>query len=212
MRTVRSIVRAAAALLCVQAALILTGPPQCLEDWLDRADVPPHKHPRYIVVLGGGGIPSETSLTRCYYAATYGRGLTGTSFVVSLPTDGDPETSGVGRMRDELVLRGIAREAIRLESRGLNTRQQAANVRALLGDAATREPVLVVTSHLHMRRSLLCFQKAGFTDVTGLVAGETWAEAKGGPWVWLRYTVWSNAVREIHILRELLALFVCKLT
>ncbi len=199
-------------LLGLELVLLAIGPPKFLEDWLDCTGATPHPHPRYIVVLGGGGIPSNTSLTRCYYAAQYGRGLTGTTFVVALPTNGDPETSSVGKMRDELVLRGIPATDIRLEYRGLNTRHQAASVRTLLGDAAKAEPVLVVTSHLHMRRALLCFKKAGFTNVTGLVADEHWAEAESGPGAWFRYGVWSNGANTFQVLRELVAVMVCQLT
>ncbi len=208
----RFISRAAVVLVALELLVLVFGPPQFVEHWLSCAGTSPNPHPRYIVVLGGGGIPSDTSLTRCYYAAQFGRGMTNTTFVVALPTNGDPETSNVGKMRDELVLRGIPAVDIRLEYRGLNTRQQAASVGMLLGATAKNEPVVVVTSHLHMRRALMCFRKAGFTNVTGLVAQEHWAEAPSGPWSWFRYKAWNNGVNSIQILRELVAVTVCKLT
>ncbi len=148
-------------------------------------------------------------MLRCYLAAEFGRQLTNTTFIVALPADDDPETSSVGRMRDELVMRGIPAESIRMEFRGLNTRQQAANVRALLGDDAVDEPLVVVSSQYHVRRAARYFRKAGFTNVSGLTAHSVSAEAAIGPGAcWLRYRVWNNAVAWVRISRELVALTV----
>ncbi len=192
--------------LLLQVLVALTGPPQCIVDWLEMPEIAPRETPRNLVVLGGGGIPSGSTLLRTYYAAQYGKGLTGTTFIVSLPADGNPETSSVGRMRDELVLRGIPSSAIRMEYRGLNTHEQAVNVQHLLGPEALDRPILVVTSGYHMRRAVDCFRKAGFTRVAGLLASDIGAEAEIGPWGWLRYGVWGHLEREIRVLRELAAL------
>jgi hypothetical protein len=56
----------------------------------------------------------------------------------------------------------------------------------------------------------MLFRKAGFTHVSASTAHTVDAEADMGALVWLRYTVWDNCVREIKILRELLALLTCK--
>jgi uncharacterized SAM-binding protein YcdF (DUF218 family) len=202
---------AAVILLLLQIIVAVAGPPRCVIEWLEMLKIAPHETPRNLVVLGGGGIPSGSTLLRTYYAAQYGKNLTGTTFIVSLPADGDPETSSVGRMRDELVLRGIPSSAIRMEYQGLNTHQQAVDVQRLLGPEALDEPILIVTSGYHMRRAVDCFRKAGFTRVSGLLASEIGAEAEIGPWGWLRYGVWSHLEREIRISRELAALTVYKL-
>jgi uncharacterized SAM-binding protein YcdF (DUF218 family) len=196
----------AAVVFLLQALVAMTGPPQCIVDWLEMPEILPRETPRNLVVLGGGGIPSGSTLLRTYYAAQYGKNLTGTTFIVSLPADGDPETSSVGRMRDELVLRGIPSSAIRMEYRGLNTHQQAVNVQHLLGAEALHQPILIVTSGYHMRRAVDCFRKLGFTRVAGLLASDIGAEAEIGHWGWLRYGVWGHLEREIRILRELAAL------
>jgi uncharacterized SAM-binding protein YcdF (DUF218 family) len=201
----------AVAVFLLQILLAVTGPPQCIVDWLEMPEIAPHVTPRNIVVLGGGGIPSGSSLLRTYYAAQYGKNLTGTTFVVALPADADPETSSVGRMRDELVLRGIPSSAIRLEYRGLNTHEQAVNVQRLLGPEALDQPILIVTSGYHMRRAVSCFRKLGFTRVAGLLASDIGAEAEIGPWGWLRYGVWTHLERGIRVLRELTALAAYKL-
>ena len=114
-------------------------------------------------------------------------------------------------MRDELVLRGIPVAAVRMEYHGLNTHQQAVNVQHMLGPEALNEPILVITSGYHMRRAILCFHKAGFTKVAGLLASDIEAEAAIGPWGWLRYGVWNHLEREVRILRELAALSAYKL-
>jgi uncharacterized SAM-binding protein YcdF (DUF218 family) len=207
----RRILFVAGSVFLLQIALVLTGPPQRLADWLNGEGLQPRETPRYIVVLGGGGIPSGSSLLRLYHAALFGRGLTGTTFIVSLPTDTTPDTSSVGRMRDELVMRGIPASAIRMETRGLNTHEQAVNIYEMLAPQERDEHILVVTSDYHVRRAVLSFRKAGFTHVDGLLAYSTGAEGDVGLFAWLRYTIWGNSEREIRMLRELSALLAYKL-
>jgi uncharacterized SAM-binding protein YcdF (DUF218 family) len=195
----------------LQLASAIIGPPKRLVEWLNATELEPQEPPRYIVVLGGGGIPSPSSLQRTYYAARFGRGLTNATFIVSLPADKDPAANSVGRMRDELVLRGIPANTILMETRGRNTHEQAVNVARLLGPDALRAPVLIVTSSFHMRRAVLLFRKAGFTRVSALVAYSVEAEADMGPFTWLRYGIWSHGETELRILRELISLATCKL-
>jgi uncharacterized SAM-binding protein YcdF (DUF218 family) len=204
--------RWALVVLGLQILLICFGPPRSLEDWLNLARSPLPDSPRYLVVLGGGGVPSGSTLVRCYFAATIARQFTNTTVIVALPADGDPATSSVGRMRDELVLRGVPADAIRLASRGANTRQQADHIRDLLGESAREESVLVVTSHYHARRAVLCFRRAGFRNVTGVSAEEVDAEAEIGGGAWLRYGVWGNARSAVGVARELVALLVTYLS
>lgn len=207
----RRILFAAGLLFLVQFFLALTGPPQCVVDWLNGEDLKPRESPRYIVVLGGGGIPSGSTLLRTYHAADFGRGLTNVTFVVSLPTEKTPESSSVGRMRDELVMRGVLAAEILMETRGLNTHEQAVNVYRMLPPEAREERILVVTSDYHLRRAVLSFRKAGFAKVDGLNAYSTGAEADIGPWGWLRYGIWGNSESAIRVSRELAALLAYKL-
>lgn len=204
----KRLVHIAALCFFVQLVFVLTGPPVTLVDWLTGENLNPPTNPRYIVVLGGGGIPSGNTLLRTWHAARFGKGLTGTTFIVSLPADAAPENNSVGRMRDELVLRGIPATSIQMETRGLNTHEQAVNVRNMIRADST---VVVVTSGFHMRRALLSFQKAGFNHVDGLYAYSIGAEADAGANMWLRYSVWGNWSREAEICRELVALGVYKL-
>lgn len=209
-RCARRVVWGAAAMFALQLLMAVIGPPHALTDWLTCKKLPPRETPRVIVVLGGGGIPSTTSLVRLYYAAEYGRGLTGTVFVVSLPSNIDPEHASVGRMRDELVMRGIPTTRIRMETRGLGTRDEAIKVRELLGDEALRQPLVVVSSEFHLHRAVLAFQRVGFANVRGLYAGDIGAEAEFR-FANVRYGIWNNFAREAVIMRELSALLVYKL-
>ena len=143
---------------------------------------------------------------RTYHAAQVAQSLTGAVYVVCLPSDVDPETSSVGRMRDELVLRGVDREAVLLEDQGRNTHEQAVFVRELLGHDALGEPVMIISSPVHMRRALLSFQKAGFTNLAQSPARPVGAEAYLGPGVGLRYAFWANLERNVSVIRELVAL------
>lgn len=207
----RLAVLAAAAAFALQVALAVFGIPTALHAWLTGSQPLTPEAPRYIVVLGGGGIPSESGLMRTYCAAHAGVGRTGVTFVVCLPADRNPETSSVGRMRDELVMRGIPREAVLLEHRGRNTREQAAEVHRLLGSRALAEPLLVVTSPYHVRRSLLCFRKEGFRKAAAMAAQGTSAEADMGGGEGARYGFWNALETEVRYARELTALLIYRL-
>jgi uncharacterized SAM-binding protein YcdF (DUF218 family) len=164
-----------------------------------------------VVVLDGGGMPAEATLLRLYRAAEYGRQLTNTTFIVALPSQKPAPDSGVVAMREDLVRRGIPADQIQMEYRGLNTHQQAANIRDLLGPATVEEPLVVVTSGYHMRRALLCFRAEGFANVTGLAATSSDEELWPGPLAWLRYGIWNNWRQTTEMLRELVALLTYKL-
>ncbi len=207
----RRFVWTAALLFVLQLIFAIVGLPRPLCDWLHAKDLQPIETPHTIVVLGGGGVPSASTLLRLYYAAEFGRGLTGVTFVVSLPADEKPDEASVGRMRNELVTRGIPASQIRMETRGLSTRHQAVNIGSLLGDKARQKPIVVVTSGYHIRRAVLAFRAAGFTNVRGLLAANVEAEADFGWFTGLRYGVWNNWAQEAELMRELIVLMFYKL-
>lgn len=211
MRTVRRLVWLAALLFALQMIGAVVGLPRPLCDWLRAKDLQPHEMPRTIVVLGGGGVPSQSTLIRLYYAAEFGRSLTGAAFIVSLPADEKPDEASVGRMRNELVMRGIPASQIQMETRGTSTRHQAVNIRSLFGDEARHQPLVVVSSGYHLRRAVLAFQKAGFTNARGLLAANVDVEADLGWFTGLRYGVWNNWAAEAELVRELIALAAYKL-
>jgi uncharacterized SAM-binding protein YcdF (DUF218 family) len=202
----RCLLWGAAVAFVAQVVLGAVGLPSAFIVWITARGESVPRNPRYIVVLGGGGIPSETGLIRTYYAAEYGLGVTGATFIVSLPTDGDPEESSVACMRDELVMRGIPYESVVLEHEGRNTHQQAACIRRMLGGEALDEPLLVVTSPSHGRRAVLCFRKEGFTRVGCRPAHSVQHEADPGPAPRIRYGFWASLGMHIRFARELCAM------
>ena len=203
--------RLAVAFVAVQLAVAILGPPRSLVAWLTMANTSGPADPAAVVVLGGGGIPSESGLIRTYYGAQAGVSYPAARCVVALPADTDPEQASVGRMRDELVMRGVAPERILMETRGRSTAEQAVRALELLGpDFAGREIVLI-SSPLHLRRAAMAFRKAGFRDVRALAAQNTGAEADLGQGTSWRYGFWSNWESEGRIVRELIALLYYRL-
>lgn len=143
-------------------ALCWTDYPWRLYYWLSIPEAHLQEQPDWIVVLGGGGIPSESGLIRCYYAAEAAERFPEARVVVALPGNpADPE-SAVRRMADELILRGVSANRIDFEPLGANTRSQAVEWRRQFEGAVDELPVLIVTSSAHMRRAVRSFQRVGF--------------------------------------------------
>lgn len=230
----KTFVRLMALLFLIQLALAVLGIPGAITCWIEAVDVQMSGMPRYIVVLGGGGIPSASGLMRTFYAAKAGLQFPEALIIVALPTHSDPASSHIGRMRDELVLRGISADRIRMEYRGVNTYQQVANICSMLGQQASREPILVVTSPYHLRRALLCFHRQGFTNAAGAAVvemevdpetgrretvtvsyslAETGADSDAdmGEALMVRYSFWLTLQDEVDIAREFVALGYYKL-
>ncbi len=179
--------------------------------------------PQYIVILGGGGIPSESGLMRTYWGAGAARKHIHATVVVALPVDGELAGSATARMRDELMLRGVERDRILIEPQGRNTREQALNVGGMIGPDHRKAPVLIVTSPDHMKRALLTFRKAGFGRVAPLAAFSESVQApltydtkelggrdipmpNIGSMTSLKYRFWNNLGFQLRVARELTAL------
>ena len=207
----RTLVRISATLFLLQIALATPLLDGTIESWLKVPDADSIGIPEYIVILGGGSIPSDTGLMRTYYGATHSIAFPEATIIVALPADEDPETSSVGRMKDELVLRGVPASSILMETKGRNTHEQAEGIRAMLGPGAIDTTVHIVTERSHLRRSVLCFRKAGFSRVFGIGTHNTGAEADVGAGTFLRYTLWTNLQLQIRVLREMIATGVYKL-
>ena len=150
-----------------------------------------NRPPDYIVVLGGGGMPSESGLMRCWYTAKTANYFTRAKVIISLPGNARDSLSSINGMKKELVIRGIAPERILLEDSGTNTRAEALNVLKIISNIDQRisniesvqhsmfniryskfKSLLIVTSPEHLRRAVLTFKKAGFLKVDGVPAFE----------------------------------------
>ena len=91
-----------------------------------------NRPPDYIVVLGGGGMPSESGLMRCWYAAKVADRFPRSMVIVALPGDTADPNSSINGMKDELILRGITPDRILFEDSGTNTRAEALLVKSLI--------------------------------------------------------------------------------
>jgi uncharacterized SAM-binding protein YcdF (DUF218 family) len=147
-----------------------------------------HRPPEYIIVLGGGGMPSGSALMRTWYAANAGSRFTRAKIIIALPGDTTDSLSSVNLMKDELILRGIKPSRILLEPFGTNTKSQAINIFKRISNTDQRTPIvelhkskivdrysiftslLIVSAPEHIFRSVLTFKKSGFMRVDALPA------------------------------------------
>lgn len=184
--------------------------------------------PAYIVVLGGGGMPSQDGLIRTYHAAFVAEKFPESKIIIALPGNVTDSFSAICLMKKEMVLRGVCPKRIILENRGANTRSQALNVAALEKQTILQQPVLLISLPEHMVRAVKTFEKAGFKKITGCPAFEKGIEADitfndkklGGNKVLvpeignrlqLRYQFWNHLKYELIITREALGLMYYKL-
>lgn len=142
-----------------------------------------------IVLLGGGTRPQalprplaevNEAGDRLFYAAwLYRQGKA----PLVLVTGGGIEWRGprlpeTEAMRDLLVFMGVPTEAILLESEARNTYENALYTRQILA-AQGIDRILLVTSALHMPRSVRLFERQGFTVIPApadfLVSQADWA-------------------------------------
>jgi len=165
-----------------------------------------HRPPEFIVVLGGGGMPSESGLMRTWYAARVGNHFSQSKIIIALPGDTADSLSSVYQMKEELILRGISGKRISFESNGTNTRAQAINIKKLITNYELRitnkfssesdtalsnkrivtlssiqhpaSSILIITSPEHLYRAVRTFRKAGFLLVDGVPAYETAIESE----------------------------------
>ena len=166
-RWIRKVLVGIGLLAVLAVASCFTSLPWKLFNWLADDGVRLEHPPNYIVLFGGGGVPSESGLTRAFETARAARDFPEAMVILALPYDTELAGSAAGRMRDELIWRGILPERIRIESRGRNTREQALNLARHMGLDPNCDRVLVVTSPEHMRRALLSMRKVGFEHVAG---------------------------------------------
>lgn len=166
-----------------------------------------HRPPEWIVVLGGGGMPSETGLIRTWYAARLGIQYPQAKIIVALPGNRKDSLSSVCLMRREIIQKGISPDRIIIEDSGTNTRSQSLSILRII-DHANSPALLLVTSPEHVCRAVLAFRKIKFTRVDGFPAFERVIESdlafqdrKLGGREWLpkmgknisvRYRFWSQ--------------------
>ena len=191
---------------------------------LSVSDQKLESEPKYIVVMSGNGIPSESGLMRTYYASEVAKTHVNAQVIVTMPGDTSDTTSACYLMKKELIIRGVENSRISFENVGTNTRSQAQKVKKMIkGNPST----VVITSPEHIYRSLASFNKIGLTKVTGHAAFEKPVEASflfednelGGNNIvpnignntQIRYQFWSHLKYQIIVYREYTAIAFYKL-
>lgn len=196
--------------------------------WLGTSESRITEKPDYIILLGGGGMPSESNLIRAYYTFQAAQQSPESKIIISIPGDTTDTKSAVSLVANELVLKGIDRKRILSESIGTNTRMEGLCIEKMVGDGKQNTSILIVTSPEHMRRSVKVFRKIGFKRINALPAFERQLEASlifrdselggrkilapeiGGS-ITVRYQFWNHLKYEILVGRELTALAYYKL-
>ena len=196
--------------------------------WLGTSESKISEKPDYIVLLGGGGMPSESNLIRAYYVCEAAAESPESRIVISIPGDTTDKKSTARMVAAELIQKGIEQHCIFYEEVGTNTRSQALQLQNFNGEKLTNKAILLVSSPEHMRRAIQTFRKAGFTRVNALPAFESALEANllfkdkdlGGNnlpvpdisgSISVRYQFWNHLKYEILIAREIAALGYYKL-
>jgi uncharacterized SAM-binding protein YcdF (DUF218 family) len=175
-----------------------------------------------IVVMGGGGFPSESVLMRLWFTKELALSFPESKIIVTTPGDTLDTTSTIVSMKQELIKSGIDSIRIFYEAEGLNTRHQALLIHELFKTGNFKEPLVVVSSPEHLFRTILCFEKVGFIEVSGKSAHESMLETdlrlKGkklggnktvpdvGNSISLRYKFWDYMKYEITVMREYMAI------
>jgi len=196
--------------------------------WLGTSKSKITEKPEYIILLGGGGMPSESSLMRVFYVFRAAKESPESRIVISIPGNPEDSTSTARQVAAELISKGIARQRILYEQIATNTRSEALHLQQFNGENLTSKAILLVTSPEHTRRAVMVFEKAGFTHVSALPTFENAIEANlffdddmlggnktlvpdiGGN-TEVRYQFWNHLKYEILIAREFAALTYYKL-
>ncbi|MCF8360426.1 MAG: YdcF family protein [Prolixibacteraceae bacterium] len=180
-----------------------------------------------LLLMGGGGYPSESILMRLHYTVKLAKEFPGSSVVIAIPGDTLNSSSTTCKVKQALIERGVDSVNIILEPVGLNTRHQALMAWDLYRQGKFEQPLVLITSPEHLYRAVLTFRKAGFDDVTGqpaseamletdlrfddnLLGGNTGVVDVGGS-VPLRYRFWNYLEYEVIVAREYLAIAYYKL-
>jgi len=180
------------------------------------------KNTQTILVMGGGGFPSESVLMRLWYTAELAKEFSDAKIIIATPGDTLDPKSTICQMENELVYSGIQTDRIIIECEGLNTRDQALRAYEFYTDGKFSEPLVVVSSPEHIYRTILSFEKVGFKKVSGRPAMEAMLETDlklknkklggnenipdVGNSISIRYKFWDYLKYEIIVAREYVAI------
>ena len=127
--------------------------------WLGTSKSEIIEKPDYIVLLGGGGMPSESNLMRAFFVYRAATQSPDSRIILSIPGNSNDPKSTARLVADELIHKGIDSSRIFYEELGTNTRSQALRLQQYNSENLTGKAILLVSSPEHMRRAVLVFQK-----------------------------------------------------
>jgi uncharacterized SAM-binding protein YcdF (DUF218 family) len=169
LRTAHALLLVAGALTLLLAAAQFTPLPW--RAFKRLAEVPGlcPREPTHILVMGGSGIPGPSGLMRTFYGAQAAALHPEAELLVAMPL-GAGESVASRAYLDELRLRGVPADRMRILPEGRNTREQALRLAGFLGEAATRAVVLIVTDPEHVRRTAASLRGAGIRHLAAMPA------------------------------------------
>lgn len=203
---------------------------------LSRVPAPDPAAPTHVLVMGGSGIPGESGLSRTFFGARAAQRFPKADVLIAMPL-GTNESFASRAYFDELRLRGVPAERIRVLAGGRNTREQALRLADALAERDPPPRILIVTDPYHVRRTAACIRKA-FADrkrdvhLDGLpvfalsiedpldvaadnldvpAAAPRAAVPDAGFSLRFRYDLWSNLGYTLAVLRERTALLYYRL-
>lgn len=175
--------------------------------------------PQHVIMMGGAGMPSAGNLMRLYYTSRIAS-LYNCPVTVAHPYD----STCHAEMDKYLVNQGVTTK-ITYDTIGTNTRSQVLGLAENYPQLLTTN-ILIVSSPEHLRRTIKCFNKAGFQYVRGIAAyegtvdfnlsleGQILRGKESIPNVGntkFRYTFWNYLKLEADVYREYFALFYYKI-
>ena len=175
--------------------------------------------PQHVIMMGGAGMPSPGNLMRLYFTAGIAMNYDCPITIVH-PYDSICHV----QMEQFLENQGVVSEIFH-DTIGTNTRSQVLGLAENYPELLDTK-IVVVTSPEHLRRTVKCFNKAGFQEVRGVAAYEGTVDfnlslkeqkLQGNESVpsvestKLRYTFWNYLKLEIDTFREYFALFYYKI-
>lgn len=175
--------------------------------------------PQHVIMMGGAGMPSAGNLMRLYYTAGIAK------FYECPVTIVHPYDSVCHAKMDEFLENQSVMNSVFHDTIGTNTRSQVLGLAENHPELLTAK-IMVITSPEHLKRTVKCFNKAGFQEVRGVAAYEGTVDfdlslrmqkLKGNKTIpnvestKLRYTFWNYLKLEIDTYREYFALFYYKI-
>lgn len=199
---------------------------------------PASASPTHVLIMGGSGIPGESGLSRTFFGAEAARRNPQADVLIAMPL-GTNESFASRAYFDELRLRGVPANRIRILAGGRNTREQALRLAETFSKAPPPCRILIVTDPYHIRRTAACIRKAfadqkrdvqldGLPvfalsiedpleiiprdlDVPGSAPASRGAAPSAGFSLRFRYDLWNNLSYTQAVLREYSALLYYRL-